>query len=198
MRLPLLIGIALIAIGLAALYQTKNGFLMSSIGKAYYAPPPEEHEALKAAFKDLGAKGAAENGYLLRQVARARVICAMRQTNEQPNAVSAEAFRRLNLMMLGAGVGEFSSVIDPSVHYIGEIRGSLLRETTAWRTGALSRGEVSRLDGLFENLTAVKHPAYADLPLGDGFNHFVLKALVEAMRDAGEAVNACVATGKNA
>ena len=120
----------------------------------------------------------------------------MRQTNEQPNEVSAEAFRRLNLMMLGAGVGEFSSVIDPSVHYIGEIRGSLLRETTAWRTGELSRGEVSRLDGLFENLTAVEHPAYADLPLGDGFNHFVLKALVEAMRDAGEAVNACVATGK--
>lgn len=47
MRLPLLIGIALIAIGLAALYQTKNGFLMSSIGKAYYAPPPPPRKSIR-------------------------------------------------------------------------------------------------------------------------------------------------------
>ncbi len=195
MRMSLLIGLALIVVGLAALYQTKNGFLMSTIGGVYYSPP-EEPEALKEAFEDLGAKGAAENGYLLHQVARARVICTLRQTSEQPTTVATEAFRRLNLMMLGAGVNELSPVIDPQVHYIGEIRRSLLRETAAWRTSRLTRGEVSRLDGLFEALTAIKHPIYADMPLGDGFNHFALRAMVEAMRTSGEAVNNCVVEGK--
>lgn len=197
MRVSLLIGLVLIAVGLVALYQTKNGFLMSTIAKAYYAPP-EEPEALKAAFEDLGGQGAAESGYSLNQVARARVICTLRQTNEKPTKTATEAFRRLNLMMLGAGVNQLSSVIDPQVHYIGEIRRSFLRETAAWRTGYLSPGEVSRLDGLFHKLTAIKHPAYADLPLGDGFNHFGFRALVETMRTSGQAVNACVATGKNA
>lgn len=197
MRVSLLFGLALIAVGLVALYQTKNGFLMSTIGKAYYAPP-EGPEALKAAFEDLGGQGAAESGYSLKQVARARVICTLRQTSEQPSQTATEAFRRLNLMMLGAGVGQLSPVIDPQVHFIGEIRRSLLRETTPWRTSRLTQGEISRLDELFHGLTAVKHPAYADLPLGDGFNHFALRAMVEAMRTSGEAVNACVATGKNA
>lgn len=196
MRVSLLIGLALIAIGMVALYQVKNGFLMSNIAKVYYAPPAEP-EALKAAFDDLGDKDAAGSGYLLKQVARARVICTLRQTGEKPGQVSTEAFRRLNLMMLGGGVNEPSPVVDPQVHYIGEIRRSFLRETAAWRTSRLSRGEVARLDELFHNLTAIKHPAYADLPLGDGFNHFALRAMVEAMRNAGEAVNACVAEGKH-
>ncbi len=195
MRVSLLFGLALIAVGLVALYQTKNGFLMSTIGQAYYAPP-DEPEALKAAFEDLGGQDAAESGFLLKQVARARVICTLQQTSEQPTQVATKAFRRLNLMMLGAGVNQQSPVIDPQVHYIGEIRRSLLRETVAWRTGNLSRGEVSRLDGLFHELTAIKHPAYTDLALGDGFNHFALRAMVEAMRTSGEVVNACVAEGK--
>ena len=197
MRISVLIGIALVAVGLVALYQVKNGFLLSTIGKFYYAPPTE-HEALKLAFEDLGAKDAAESGYLLSQVARARVICTGRHMNEQPTDVAAEAFRRLNLMLLGAGVNQLSSVVDPQVHYIGEIRRSYLRETAAWWTSRLTRGEVSRLDGLFETLTAIKHPIYADLPLGDGFNHFALRAMVEAMRASGEAVNKCVAEGKTA
>ncbi len=197
MRMSVLFGLALIAVGFVALYQTKNGFLMSAIGQAYYAPP-EESEALKAAFEDLGGQDAAESGYSLNQVARARVICTLRQTSEKPSQTATEAFRRLNLMMLGAGVNQLSPVIDPQVHYIGEIRRSLLRETVAWRTSSLSRGEVSRLDRLFHELTAIKHPAYADLPLGEGFNHFALRALVEAMRTSGQAVNECVATGKNA
>lgn len=196
MRISLLIGLVLIAIGLVALYQVKNGFLMSTIAQVYY-DPPEDPDALKAAFDDLGEKRAAESGYLLKQVARARVICTLRQTSENPGSASTEAFHRLNLMMLGAGVNELSPVIDPEVHYIGEIRRSFLRETVSWRTSRLSRGEVSRLDGLFHKLTAIKHPAYADLPLGDGFNHFALRAMVEAMRASGEAVNACVADGKN-
>lgn len=197
MRMYLLIGLALVAVGMVALYQTKNGFLMSMIGQAYYAPP-EEPEALKAAFENLGEQGAAESGYLLRQVARARVICTLRQTSEQPTQVATEAFRRLNLMMLGAGMNRLSPVVDPQVHYIGEIRRSLLRETVAWRTSRLSRGEVSRLDGLFEDLTAIEHPAYADLPLGDGFNHFALRAMVETLRTSGEVVSECVASGKSA
>lgn len=197
MRISLLFGLVLIAVGLVALYQTKNGLLMSTIGQAYYAPP-EESVALKTAFEDLGGQDAAESGYLLKQVARARVICTLQQTSEQPSQTATEAFRRLNLMMLGAGVNQLSPVIDPQVHYIGEIRPSLLRETVAWRTSRLSRGEVSRLDGLLHDLTAVKHPAYADLPLGEGFNHFAFRAMVEAMRTSGEAVNACVATGKSA
>ena len=76
MRVSLLIGLALIAIGMVALYQVKNGFLMSNIAKVYYAPPAEP-EALKAAFDDLGDKDAAGSGYLLKQVARARVICTL-------------------------------------------------------------------------------------------------------------------------
>ena len=197
MRMSLLFGLLLIGVGLVALYQTKNGFLMSTIGKAYYAPPAEP-EALKAAFDDLGGQEAAESGYSLQQVARARVICTLRQTREQPTETAREAFRRLNLMMLGAGVGQLSPVIDPEVHYIGEIRRSFLRETAPWRTSGLTRGEVTRLDGIFHTLTAIKHPAYADLRLGDGFNHFALRAMVEAMRSSGEAVNACVAEGKKA
>ena len=196
MRVSLLIGLVLIAVGLVALYQVKNGFLMSNIAKAYYAPPAEP-EALRAAFDELGNRGAAEKGYLLKQVAEARVICTLRQTSENPSPASTEAFRRLNLMMLGAGVNELSPVVDPQVHYIGEIRRSFLRETAPWRTSRLSRGEVSRLDGLFHELTAVKHPIYADLPLGDGFNHFALRALVDALRKSGEAVNDCVAGGKS-
>lgn len=196
MRVSLLIGLALIAVGVVALYQVKNGFLMSNIAKVYYAPPTEP-EALKAAFDALGNKGGAEKGYLLKQVAQARVNCTLRQTTESPGPVSTEAFRRLNLMMLGAGVNELSPVVDPRVHYIGEIRRTYLRETAAWRTSRLTRGEVSRLDGLFHQLTAIKHPAYADLPLSDGFNHFALRAMVEAMRNAGEAVNACVAERKS-
>ncbi len=197
MRASLLFGLVLIAVGLIALYQTKNGFLMSTIGQAYYAPP-EEPEALQAAFEDLGTQGAAENGYSLKQVAQARVICTLQQTSEKPTRTATEAFRRLNLMMLGAGVGQLSPVIDPQVHFIGEIRRSLLRETAPWRSGRLSRGEINRLDELFRNLTAIKHPAYSDLPLGDGFNHFALRAMVEALRLSGEAVSTCVATGKNA
>lgn len=196
MRMSLLIGLALIAVGVIALYQVKNGFLMSTIAKAYYAPPTEA-EALQAAFEDLGGKGGAESGYLLKQVARARVVCTLRQTSEKPGSASTEAFRRLNLMMLAAGVNEMSPVVDPQVHYIGEIRRSFLRETAPWGANSLSRGEVSRLDELFHNLTAVKHPAYSDLPLGDGFNHFALRAMVEAMRVSGDAVNQCVADQKS-
>ncbi len=92
MRMSLLIGLALIVVGFAALYQTRNGFLMSTIGGVYYSPP-EESEALQAAFEDLGAKDAAENGYLLHQVAWARMICTLRQTGEQLTTVATEAFR---------------------------------------------------------------------------------------------------------
>ena len=196
MRVSLLIGLALIAVGVIALYQVKNGFLMSNIAKVYYAPPADA-EDLKTAFDDLGNRGAAENGYFLKQIARARVICTLRQTSEKPGPASTEAFRRLNLMMLAAGVNELSPIVDPQVHYVGEIRRSFLRETTPWRTGSLSRGEVSRLDEIFDGLTAIEHPAYLDLPLGDGFNHYALRAMVEALRTSGEAVNACVAEGKN-
>ena len=41
MRVSLLIGLALIAVGVIALYQVKNGFLMSNIAKVYYAPPAD-------------------------------------------------------------------------------------------------------------------------------------------------------------
>ena len=68
-------------------------------------------------------------------------------------------------------------MIDPQIHYIGEIRRSYLRETATWSTRRLNNGEQSQMVELFEALTAIKHPAYADLPLDDGFNHYALRAI---------------------
>ena len=197
MRASVLIGLALVAVGFVALYQVKNGFLMSSLSQAYYAPP-EDPADLQPAFEKLGGMEAADGGFYLRQIAQARIICTLRQTTELPEDAAIEAFRRLNLMLLGAGVNSLSPVIDPQIHYIGEIRRSYLRETATWRPWRLNNGEQSRMDDLFEALTAIKHPAYADLPLGDGFNHYALRAMVTAMRDKGEAVHTCVDEAKAA
>ncbi len=65
MRATVLIGLALVAVGFAALYQVKNGFLMSSLSLAYYSPPEDPAE-LQPAFDELGGIEAADGGFYLR------------------------------------------------------------------------------------------------------------------------------------
>ena len=107
MRASVLIGLALVAVGFVALYQVKNGFLMSSLSVAYYAPPEDPAE-LQPAFDELGGIEAADGGFYLRQIAQAWIVCTLRQMTELPEDAAIEAFRRLNLMLLGAGVNSLS------------------------------------------------------------------------------------------
>ena len=120
MRVSLLIGLVLIAVGLVALYQVKNGFLMSNIAKAYYAPPAEP-EALRAAFDELGNRGAAEKGYLLKQVAEA-INRAVGRASDMVSRYGGEEF----VAVLGDTPLEGGLQIEDSPQ-AGERSGELLR-----------------------------------------------------------------------
>ena len=44
MRVSILIGLVLVAVGVGALYQVRNGFFMATVGAVTYAPPSDSEE----------------------------------------------------------------------------------------------------------------------------------------------------------
>lgn len=190
MRISILIGLGLVVIGFVALYQVKNGFLMSAMGHVTYAPP-EDHDELRAAFRSLAAEEASTPGHTLGATASARAQCALQLSGLTAPAEVREAFQRFNLMMLGAGVGSSAPVIDPEAHYIAEIQRTYVREAAAWRQSRLSNGEALRLRNIFATMSAKDHPVYADLDLGAGFAYQDFRTMVDAMERGGEDFMKC-------
>ncbi|MEM7267860.1 MAG: hypothetical protein AAF401_01265 [Pseudomonadota bacterium] len=190
MRVSILIGLGLVVLGAGALYQVRNGFFMATIGAVTYSPPAGA-EALDVAFRDLAASTPIQSDATLGQIADARATCVQSLGGKPAKAKVAEAFRRFNLMLLGAGSKSTSSVVDPQAHYVSEIRRSLVNIAAPWRDTELTEPERRRLSDVITVMTSVDHPVYADLDLAGGFLQSDLRDLANIIQFNGRALYDC-------
>lgn len=192
MRTTILMGLLLVALGALALFQVRNGYFLSMVGRATYSPPSDPAE-MQAAFDRLAALESKTPGVTLGDIAAARVTCARIFSGKQfdPNAV--RAFTRLNLMMLGAGVDAFTPVVAPQAFRITEIRPDFTQDATDWKDKVLTVAERRRLDDILSQLVRPDHPAYGGIDFSSGFTQFDFSAMVEVMMRGGRAFHECVA-----
>lgn len=185
-------GVLLVALGALALFQVRNGFFLSMVGRATYAPP-EEPAAIEAAFRDLAALESKTPGVTLGQVAAARVDCVRTFSGKNFGDGTVKAFTRLNLMLLGAGVDAFAPVVEPQAFRITELRPDFTQDTVAWLGSEMTSNERRNLDNILAGLVDPEHPAYVGIDFSAGFTQFDFSAMVEVMMRGGEAFHGCVA-----
>jgi hypothetical protein len=190
----LLIGICLVSLAGAALYQGKNGFFRASLSALSYEPPSDPAE-IPLIFDDLGNYESLASGVLLINVAEARLTCAQLYSGVKENPDAETAFMRLNLMLLAAGAEVKSKIIDPDIHYLAEIRRDLAQDKYNWREPKLNEEQAAALKAALENLTSATHPVFADLDMS-AENYSDFSRLADAMMAGGEALNKCVERGK--
>lgn len=190
----LLIGICLVSLAGAALYQGKNGFFRASISSLSYEPPSDPAE-IPPVFDELGDYESLASGVPLVNVAEARLTCARLYSGVKDNPDAETAFMRLNLMLLAAGAEVKSNIIDPDIHYLAEIRRDLAQDKYLWREPKLNEKQTEALEAALRNLTSAEHPVFADLDM-TGENYTDFSRLADAMMAGGEALNKCVERGK--
>ncbi|MEL7465726.1 MAG: hypothetical protein AAFN79_16780 [Pseudomonadota bacterium] len=192
MRMSILIGLVLVVLGGAALYQIRNGFFMYAAGHLTHWPPSEPAD-IAAEFTKLEAESSETLGISLGQVANARVACASDVMGASPNETVAKAFRRLNLVLLGVGVNSYSPVIPPNARRMTELRRDLTRDSRPWREPDLNSAASKQLDDVIDELTAAENGIYVGLDLISNFGHLDFTRYVEAMMKGGEPFHLCVA-----
>lgn len=191
MRMSVLIGIVLVALGGATLYQTQNGFLMYAIGHFTYWPP-EDPVAVKAEFTKLASETSETEGITLGQVANARIRCATNVIGAPPKPQVATALRRLNLVLLGVGVRSQSPMIDPKARRLTELRRDLTRDARDWIEPVLNKKATEQFEGVMDSLTDAEHRMYEGVNLTADFGHLDFSKYVEVMLDGGQAFYECV------
>lgn len=186
-----MIGIGLILAGVVALYQMRNGALHYAYQQFYYAPPAATE--LPYAFADLAERDSFASGTTLGEVAAARHACAEDLLGARPPLSAEVAFYRVNLMLLGAGYGYKSPVIDPTAHFVIELRGDLGRNNAVYRTTPPTQKKIDALIERLGQLSAIDHPMFDDLRLTVEEHRSGLMVLVEALISGGQPYYDCVA-----
>ncbi|MEO1612356.1 MAG: hypothetical protein AAFU55_08400 [Pseudomonadota bacterium] len=190
--MSILIGLVLVVLGGAALYQIRNGFFMYAAGHLTHWPPSEPSE-VASAFDALAAETSETQGFTLGDVADARASCATDLIGGAPNEIVAEAFERLNLVLLGVGVNSYSPMIPPNARRMTELRRDLTRDSRPWREPDLNAAAAKQFDEVVDDLTDAENGIYAGLDLVSNFGHLDFTRYVEAMLDGGEPFHRCVA-----
>lgn len=185
-------GVLLVALGALALFQVRNGYFLSMVGRATYAPPEEPAE-IEAAFQELAALESRTPGVTLGQVAAARVDCVRTFSGKSFERGTVRAFTRLNLMLLGAGVDAFTPVVEPQAFRITELRPDFTQDTVPWSDVEMTPNERRSFDNILAGLIDPEHPAYDGIDLDAGFTQFDFTAMIEVMMRGGEAFHGCVA-----
>lgn len=186
-----MIGIGLILVALITLFQMRNGALHATYQRFYYAPPSAAE--LPAAFAKLAGSDTSTSGTTLGEVATARLVCAEEIVGVRPALAAEVAFHRINVMLLGAGNGYRSPVIDPDAHFVGELRGDLVQDTAVYRTTPPSQKKIDSLIERLGKISAIDHPLYDDLRLSFQDHRGGVMALVEALVSGGMPYYDCVA-----
>lgn len=186
-----MIGIGLILMGLVALYQMRNGALLYAYQQLYYAPP--DAGELPQSFAKLAEAPSTVSGVTLGDVANARLLCAEALLGARPPLVAEVAFYRVNLMLLGAGHGTKSPVIDPKAHFVVELRGDLGRSTAVYRTTPPTQKKVDTLVERLGEVAAIDNPAFDDLLLTVDQHRGGVMVLVDALVSGGQSYHECVA-----
>lgn len=190
MRLLIATGSLLVLAGGVALFVLRNGFFMYLIGHLTYAPP-ETPEGVAAAFASLSAESSETPGVTLGALADARVDCL----GGAAPATVEKAFRRINLVLLGAGADSLSPVISPEARRTPEIRPDLTR-VDAHRPRALSPRNNARVEAVLEALADPGAPIYRGLDLSKAFAASELRRLVETMETSDDNFQYCVANAR--
>lgn len=183
MRLSLAIGVSLVAMGVLALYVLRNGFFMFLIGHAIHAPP-KDPEALAAAFERLAEERADTPGMRVGEIAAARGLCLA--AGADPRA--AEAFRRVNLVLAGAGAGSLSPLIPPIVRRVPELRPDLTGLAPQPRAARQAATVAQALDALADPEAEI----HLGLDLAGGFARLDLRSLVAALDAGGDGLAECM------
>lgn len=191
MRMSIFVGLILVALACATLYQTRNGFFMYVMGHATHFPPSEPSE-VAAAYDALAAEASETVGVSLGDVAAARLACIERAAGAAPKGVVETALRRLNLILLGAGVNSRSPMIPPDARRVTELRPDLTRDARPWREPDLNQREQRKLDDVMEGLLDPKAAIYRGAGLAASFGHLDLRNQVETMMAGGAAFHGCV------
>lgn len=185
-----MIGFGLILMGLVALYQMRNGALLYAYQHLYYAPPKVTE--LPYAFADLAETQSTISGTTLGDVATARLLCAEEFLGARPPLAAEVAFHRINLMLLGAGLGAKSPVVDPTAHFVVELRGDLGRSTAVYRTTPPAQKKIDALVQRLGEVSAIDHPVFDDLRLTVDQHRGGVMVLVEALVSGGPTYHECV------
>ena len=184
MRLSLAIGVSLVTIGALALYVLRNGFFMFVLGHATYGPPSDP-VALAAAFDRLARERSETPGMRVGDLADARASCLAAGARKE----AQEAFRRVNLILVGAGSGSLSDVIPPLARRVPELRPDL-----TGLAGRPARGgpEADLVRDALDELTDPEAPIHRGIDLSDGFAQLDLRSLVAALMAGGDRLADCV------
>ncbi|QIE56259.1 hypothetical protein G5B40_12790 [Pikeienuella piscinae] len=186
MRLLIATGSLFVLAGGAALFILRNGLFMYLVGHLTYAPP-ETPEGVTAAFSSLAAESSQTPGVTLGALADARVACL---GGAVPAAVE-EAFRRINLVLLGAGSNSLSPVISPEARRAPELRPDLTRVDTS-RPQRMPPRDAARVDALLNALADPAAPIHRGLDLSAGQPASELRRLVDEMESGKESYQNCV------
>ncbi|MGB0410743.1 MAG: hypothetical protein ACPGFA_04070 [Pikeienuella sp.] len=186
-----MIGVGLVLVALVSLYQMRNGALLYVYQQFFYAPPAAE--GLADAFYELAETESATPGTSLGEVAAARLLCAEELLGARPPLKAEIAFHRLNLILLGAGLGVKSPVVDPVAHYVVEIRGDLGRDTAVYRTTPPSEKRLVTLTERLAQISAIDHRLYDDLLLTIEEHRSGVTVLTDALISGGLPYYECVA-----
>lgn len=181
MRLLFATGSLLLLTGGAVFYFFFHGALVGLIGHLTYDPDMSEARTA-AAFERLAMAPSDMPGVTIGAIAEARRACL---AGDAP-APADEAFRRLNLVMLGAGVESLSPVISPAA-----------------RRAALARPDIAHGDGHWDDLVAATDaaaiaalgdpdaPIYHGLDLSAATTRSALRRLMTTMAAGGDALRKC-------
>ena len=191
MRMTILIGLILVTLGGATLYQIRNGFFMYLVGHTTHWPPTEP-EAINAEFDELAKTESESPGITLGDVARARVECAEAFTGAPVKANAGEGFRRLNLIILGVGVNSPSPMIEPNARRLTELRPDLTRDARDWIEPALNERETASLRKVLELLLTDENLIYRGVDLNRDFGHLDFERYANALLNGGAPYYDCV------
>lgn len=185
MRISILIGLLLVALGAGALWQVRNGPMAHAIGLLTYWPPEDPAQA----FDALAREPSETLGVTLGDVAAARLSCA----GGAASPALAKAFMRLNLVLLGAGTRSTAPVIPPHARRLTELRRSITRDQPEWRETGEDKRRDRRIDDVMEVLLEPENHIYDGLGLAGSFAHLDLRRMMEPVVAGDRAFHACVA-----
>ncbi|MFV0474525.1 MAG: hypothetical protein ACK5MQ_10030 [Pikeienuella sp.] len=186
MRLFIALGSLTILTICAVLYLFFQNILFGMVGQLTYDPPADAAR-LAAAFERLARLPSDTPGVSIGAIADARLACLA--GDREPGAAD-EAFRRANLVMLGAGVQSFSPVISPEARRVAELRPDLSHADnhTRVKLAAAPRRSVRKV---IESLEEPGAAIYLGLDLSSDAARRELRRLVETLADGGAALRDC-------
>lgn len=185
MRMMIAIGALLLLAGGAFLILVKNTLLMVLLGHLTYSPPEDAAEAAPA-FAALAATPSPMPGVTFGAQAEARLACV----DQAASPAAKEAFRRVNLVLLGAGAGSLSPLIPPETRRMPDLRPDLAKLELAG--SGRGSGDPAKIAEILAALVDPDSPIHRGLDLRSGVNGLELRRMVDNLSAGGAGFADCV------